>query len=60
MNPLTWLRRERNRAYLYRVFASAGVVAVGYGLLSAEEVALWAGLVATTFALPAANTSTEA
>lgn len=56
---MNWIRRERNRAYLYRVATAAGVVAVGYGLLTAEEVALWAGLVATTFALPAANTTTK-
>lgn len=56
---MNWIRRERNRAYLYRVATAAGVVAVGYGLLTAAEVALWAGLVATLFALPAANTTTK-
>jgi hypothetical protein len=59
MNPINWLSRERNRAYVYRVLTAAGVVAVGYGLISAEDVALWAGLVATAFALPAANTTTQ-
>lgn len=54
-----WFGRERNRAYVYRVATGAGTVAVFYGLLTAEEVVLWAGLVATTFALPAANTSTK-
>jgi hypothetical protein len=53
------LKKERTRAYLYRVFTGAGLVALGYGVVSAEEVALWSGLVATVFVLPAANTSTE-
>jgi hypothetical protein len=53
------LKQERTRAYLYRVLSGAGLVALGYGLLSAEEVALWTGLVGTIFALPAVNTSTQ-
>jgi hypothetical protein len=53
------LKTERTRAYLYRVLSGAGLVALGYGLLTAEEVALWTGLVGTIFALPAVNTSTE-
>lgn len=54
-----WFGLERNRAYLYRVFAAAGVVAASYGVVSGEDVALLSGLVATVFALPAANTSTK-
>lgn len=53
-----WIGKERNRAYLYRVVVGAGAVAFFYGLVSAEEVAVWSGLVATAFVLPAANTST--
>lgn len=55
-----WLSTERNRAYIYRVLSGGGVVALFYGLVSAEEVAVWSGLVATVFVLPAANTSTKA
>lgn len=53
------LSAQRTRGYLYRVFTAAGVVAVGYGVISSSELALWAGLVATVFALPAANTPTD-
>ena len=52
------LKSERTRAYIYRVLVAAGVVAVSYGLITAEEAVLWAGLVATVFVLPAVNTST--
>lgn len=50
---------QRTRGYLYRVLAAAGVVAFSYGVLSAEEVAVWTGLVATVFAVPAYNTPTK-
>lgn len=50
---------QRTRGYLYRVLAAAGVVALSYGVLSAEEVAVWTGLVATIFAVPAYNTPTK-
>lgn len=32
------------RAYAYRVLLALGAVAVGYGLLSDAEVALWLGV----------------
>ena len=54
-----WFGQERNRAYLYRLAAAGGGVAFFYGLVTAEEIAVWSGLVATAFALPAANTSTK-
>lgn len=50
---------QKYRAYAYRVLASAGVLAVFYGLLSSEELALWTGAVGTIFALPAKNTPTS-
>lgn len=53
-----WFGRERNRAYVYRVVVAAGAVAASYGVVSGADVALWSGLVATAFLLPAANTST--
>lgn len=55
---VAWFARERNRAYLYRVFASGGAVALFYGIASSDEIAVWSGAVATVFALPAVNTST--
>lgn len=58
-NPLSYLQTERVRAYIYRVLTVAGGVALFYGLLTAEELAVWSGLVATLFVLPAVNTSTQ-
>jgi hypothetical protein len=54
-----WFGLERNRAYLYRVATGAGAVAFSYGLVTADEIFVWSGFVATLFGLPAANTSTE-
>jgi hypothetical protein len=56
---IAWIKRERNRAYLYRLATAGGGVALFYGLVSKDEVAVWAGLVATGFGLPAANTTTK-
>lgn len=56
---LPQLADQRTRGYLYRIIVAAGTVALFYGLLSATEVAVWAGLVATLFAVPAANTPTR-
>ncbi len=55
-----WFKTERNRAYIYRTLVGAGAVAFSYGLVTAEEIAVWSGFVATLFVLPAANTSTKA
>jgi hypothetical protein len=56
---VAWFKRERNRAYVYRLATTAGGVALLYGLLSKDEVAVWSGLIATGFGLPAANTTTK-
>ena len=51
---------ERTRAYIYRVLIAVGALVIGYGLLSADEVALWLGLAGVVLNLmPAANTSTK-
>lgn len=56
---MSWFTEIR-RAWIYRVLIAAGAVAAGYGLLSDNEIALWAGLVATVLnIMPAANTSTH-
>ena len=49
------------RAYIYRVLLAAGAVAVFYGWLSSEELAVWAAVAATGLgvALAAANTPTR-
>lgn len=48
---------QKTRAYIYRVALAAGTIAVFYGLMTAEEVAIWAGLTATVLmVLPTANT----
>jgi hypothetical protein len=40
------------RRYVYGVFLSAGPVVLFYGLLSAQEFAIWAGLAASVLGLP--------
>lgn len=55
-----WFARERNRAYVYRVIVAGGVMAVAYGWVTSEDVAVVSGFIATLFVLPAGNTSTDA
>lgn len=52
---------ERNRAYLYRILVTAGPLAVTYGVLSKEDVALWLAFAAQTLGvgLAARHTSTQ-
>jgi hypothetical protein len=57
---LAWLRKPGTRGYLYRVAAAAGLLLVAYGVVDAERLALWTGLVAVLFAVPAYNTPTTA
>jgi hypothetical protein len=48
---------ETQRAYTYRILIAVGTLATGYGLLSANEVALWLGLATAVLnIMPAANT----
>ncbi|GAB3118434.1 phage holin [Glaciibacter psychrotolerans] len=50
---------QKARAYLYRVLIAAGAVVAFYGFMSANEVAMWAGLGAVVLnVMPTANTST--
>lgn len=54
------LLTERARAYIYRVLIAVGAVVGAYGLLSADEIAVWLGLAGVILNLmPAANTSTK-
>lgn len=42
------------RAYVYAVAVAAGPLVLFYGLMSAEEIALWLGFGGTALALPSA------
>lgn len=52
---------ERVRAYIYAVLVAAVPLLIGYGILSAEEGALWLGLAGAVLGLglATANTSTK-
>ena len=52
---------ERTRAYIYAVLVAAVPLLIGYGILTAEEGALWLGLAAAVLGLglATANTSTK-
>jgi len=61
--PNRFIPSPKARAYVYRVLVACGPVVLLYGLLSAEEIAVWLGLGATILspggALAAANTPKE-
>lgn len=42
--PNRWITSPKVRAYVYTVLVAAGPVVLFYGLMSAEEVAVWLGL----------------
>jgi hypothetical protein len=51
---------EQIRAYIYRILMAAGAVAMFYGILSNEELAVWLGFASVALnVLPATNTSTK-
>lgn len=48
---------EKQRAYTYRILIAIGTLATGYGLITADQVALWLGLATALLnIMPAANT----
>jgi hypothetical protein len=48
---------EKQRAYTYRILIAVGTLATGYGLITADQVALWLGLATALLnIMPAANT----
>jgi hypothetical protein len=61
--PARFIPSPKVRTYIYRVLVAAGPVVLLYGLLSAEEIAVWLGLGATVLSpggvLAAANTPKE-
>jgi hypothetical protein len=51
---------ETQRAYTYRILIAIGTLATGYGLITADEVALWLGLATAILnIMPAANTKIQ-
>lgn len=58
--PARFIPSPKVRTYIYRVLVATGPAALLYGLLSAEEVAVWLGIGATILSpggiLAAANT----
>lgn len=52
---------EKQRAYTYRILIAVGAIAIGYGLITADQVALWLGLATAILnIMPAANTNIHA
>jgi hypothetical protein len=51
--PNKWIHDPQVRQYVYRVLAAAGPVALLYGVLTAEQIAVWLGLAGTVLATPA-------
>ena len=50
----------RRRGYMYRVCMAGGAVALFYGIVSAQEVVVWGGAIATVLMVsPVANTPTD-
>jgi len=48
---------ETTRAYIYRILIALGTVATGYGLITADQIAMWLGLATAILnIMPAANT----
>lgn len=48
---------ETTRAYIYRILIALGTVAMGYGYINADQIAMWLGLATAVLnIMPAANT----
>lgn len=51
---------EKVRAYIYRILLAVSPLVAFYGLLSADEIALWLGVASTVLnIMPVMNTSTK-
>jgi hypothetical protein len=48
--PNKWVPSPKVRGYIYRVLVAAGPVCLFYGVLTAEEVAVWLGFGGTVLA----------
>lgn len=56
-----WLTNPHNRQWIYTILIAAGAVLAGYGIATAEQIALWTNLAASVLmigsgALARANT----
>lgn len=56
---LVWLRRERNRAYLYRGLVGTAPVAVAYGYVSDQEAVVLLGFAGAWLGVGLATTNTS-
>lgn len=51
---------EKTRAYIYRVLVAVGLLLVGYGIISGNELTLWLGVATAALnIMPVANTNTK-
>jgi hypothetical protein len=58
MEMLKSVFTQEVRGWIYRVLIAVGLLLVGYGVITADQWALWAGvLVAVLNVMPAGNTS---
>ena len=49
---------ETTRAYIYRILIACGTIALAYGLITADQIAVWLGLATAVLnIMPAANTT---
>ena len=60
MQKIKTLFNEEVRGWIYRVLVAVGLLLTGYGVISSDQFALWAGvLVAVLNVMPSANTSVK-
>lgn len=50
--PNVGIQSPAVRRYVYGVFLALGPIVLFYGLLSAQEFVMWAGLIGTALGLP--------
>ena len=55
------LKDEATRAYIYRVLTAMVPIAIAYGIVDSQQVAVWLGLISALlgFGLASVNTSTK-
>jgi hypothetical protein len=57
--PNRWIQDPKVRNYAYKVLAAAGPVALLYGWLSAEQIAVWLGVGGTCLGTPAVTLAAD-
>lgn len=55
------IKDEATRAYIYRVLTAMVPIAIAYGIVDSQQVAVWLGLISALlgFGLASVNTSTK-